>query len=180
MDIILAKWFFHTALLLSPGTGLEWPLMRAGIQASTAIQEVLEVDGVGAPLPTCSALQPVCTVPWEGARGHWTQRFCVGGPGVYTFAIAFGLSTPETDRAVTGRVWLRRELQARGSAGMRGETTLLAGFRAAPGEASQAAGSVTVAAPVSACYSITYDATGPAWIDPDQRAGFLTVHRAGP
>ncbi|MBK8916389.1 MAG: hypothetical protein IPM64_17630 [Phycisphaerales bacterium] len=156
MTLIIARWIFSIAAALGPGVNLPWPAMSA-----------TRLDGI---------TEQITTEEVQDAAGNWVssreiRHFCAPSSGVYQVTAHVGLMPlPAGAPDVHGQIWLR---------GPDGGVLLTRIFAAAGHWSVQGATHVLVAEGPS-CYRLAYDLTGPAVVNPDTRATYLTVHKIGP
>lgn len=155
MDLIFAKWILAAAVAIGPGEQLDMPPMQASrstptVAARIAVADEMDITG------------------WT--RTRTLQFFCADQPGVYTVSLRLAMMPlPAGSPEVTGRVWMVGA----------GETVHLLAFSALAGAWTTEASSTSIPVDARGCFQLVFDATGPATINPDPRATFLTVHKAG-
>lgn len=138
-------------------------------------------------LLAAAALSPGADLPWpphhverlgawivthvaELPDGSLRQSICFGQPGVYQLQVRLGMAPlPLGSPEVAGWVMFN---------GGR-ESSLLAIWRAAPGEWTLAEGSTVVDVGKNFCGWLTYAASGPATLNHDPRVTSITIVRVG-
>ncbi|MBK8916344.1 MAG: hypothetical protein IPM64_17405 [Phycisphaerales bacterium] len=154
MTLIFARWIFSLAAALGPGVNLPWPAMAPtrldGISEQVSVEDTFDALGI--------------------LSAREIRHFCVLEAGVYQVTAHVGLMPlPAGAPDVNGQVWLR---------GPDGGVLLTRLFAAAGHWSVQGATHVLVAQQ-PACYRLAYDLTGPAVVNPDVRASYVTMHRIG-